>query len=115
MLGLAEASADDLRAFLGFFPILMLFFAVEPRLSGGRSLWSAVQSTIVGLGLVASGSGMLLCVAELGFESLRGSGEAVYVLGLTACLLAIVSALGIAWRRVSPIDVAQSEQEEREE
>ena len=99
MLGLAEASADDLRAFLGLFPILMLFFAVEPRLSLGRPAWSALQSTIVGLGVVASGLGTLLCVAALAFVNLRGAGEAVYVLAFTACTLAIASAIGIAWRR----------------
>ena len=115
MLGLAEASANDLRAFLGLFPILMLFFAVEPRLSLARPAWSAVQSTIVGLGLVASGLGTLLCVAALAFLNLRGAGEAVYVLAFTACTLAIASAIGIAWRRAGhdPSEPEQIEPAER--
>lgn len=103
-----NAEPDDLRALLALFPLLMLFFAIEPRLSTKHSIRAAVQSLIVGLGLMLSGVGTILCLVELSFPAVANrAGESVFVLGLGASILAVISASAVVWGRISQNERAE--------
>ena len=106
---MATPEPDDIRSLLALFPLLMLFFALEPRLSRERTVRSAAQSFIVGSGLTLSAVGALGCLAVIAFPVLvEGGGRVLLIFAFVTGLLAAISASALTWRRL-----ATAQEEER--